>query len=113
MPVIAGTVSPSPQDVAAFLGRGDDSTVVALAAEHLPVVTAMVKAYTRGNGFDDTGAAADDLAAVIVSSTARLVMNPSHTVEENAGPFSVRPGVFNGWTLPELAILHTYRRRTA
>lgn len=101
-----------PDDVARFLGRPDDSTVFGLALEHLPVVTAMVRRYVRGVGFND-GEPDDDLAAVIVSATARAVANPSHTVTETVGDFSVRYGVFNGWTLPELAILHSYRRRTA
>ena len=48
-----------------------------------------------------------------MSSKARYVSNPSGTVMETMGPFSVRYGVFNGWTLPELAILHAYRRRAA
>lgn len=101
---------PTPADVAAFLGRPDDTTVVGLAGEHLPVVTQMVKAYTRDRGFtDDTPG--DDLAAVIVSATARLVGNPEHNVSVELGQFSIRPGVFNGWTLPELAILHRYRKR--
>ncbi len=100
-------------DVAAFLGRGDDATVVALAWQHLPVVTAMVRRYVRGVGFDASGEPDADLAAVIVSSTARAVSNPSHTVTEQIDDFSVRRGTFAGWTLPELAILHTYRRRTA
>ncbi|WP_379603661.1 hypothetical protein [Quadrisphaera sp. GCM10027208] len=105
---------PTAEDVAAFLGRAGDTTIVGLAGQHLPVVTAMVKAYTRDAGFDPaTGEPSDDLAAVIVSSTSRACMNPSHTVEENVGPFSVRYGTFAGWTLPELAILHRYRRRAA
>lgn len=103
-----------PADVTAFLGQGQDTTVLALAEVHLPIVTAMVRAYVRSDGFDPTtGEPADDLAAVIVSSTARLVTNPASTISETTGPFAVRPGVFNGWTLPELAILHTYRRRSA
>lgn len=101
-----------PADVAAFLGRSTDTTVVALAGEHLPIVTAMVRAYVQGAGFT-AGIPDDDLAAVIVSSTARYVMNPAGTIAETVGPFSVRYGVFNGWTLPELAIMHQYRRRSA
>lgn len=102
----------TPQDVADFLGRGDDARAVALAGEHLPVVTSMVRAYVRDRGFDETtGEPADDLAAVIVSSCARLLANPEHTVEQTTGPFSIRQGIFNGWTLPELAILHRYRKR--
>lgn len=103
----------TPADVAAFLGQGQDTTVLALAGKHLPVVTAMVRAYVHGVGFNATTGPADDLAAVIVSSCSRLVSNPSGTITETTGPFSVRYGVFNGWTLPELAILHTYRRRSA
>lgn len=102
---------PTAADVAAFLGRSGDAATVALATEHLPIVTQMVKAYTRDRGFDEAGDPGDDLAAVIVSSTARLVANPEHTMEQSTGPFSIRQGIFHGWTLPELAILHRYRKR--
>ena len=103
---------PAPLDVAAFLGRTGDAATVALATTHLPVVTAMVRAYVRGRGSTDAEPA-EDLALVIVTSTARLVVNPEHTIEQTTGPFSIRQAVFNGWTLPELAILHQYRRRAA
>jgi len=102
-----------PLDVARYLGKGDDTTVAALAEEHLPVVTTMVKRYVRGNGFDVAGNPDQDLAAVIVSATARAMSNPEHTVSQSVGAFQIRQGIFDGWTLPELAILHTYRRRTA
>lgn len=102
--------APIPTDVVAFLGRTGDATALALASEHLPIVTEMVKAYTRDRGFIN-GAPGDDLAAVIVSSTSRLVANPEHTIEQTTGPFSIRQGIFAGWTLPELAILHRYRKR--
>ncbi len=104
---------PLPEDVASFLGRGGDVTVLSLADQHLPIVTAFVRAYTRGNGFDETGDPGDDLAAVIVTATARLVNNPTNRGPSTAGPFSETPGVFNGFTLPELAVLHLYRRRSA
>lgn len=106
-------------DVFTFLGRepgepalGAGSLSVEQVTAQLGTVTAMVKAYVRGNGF--TGdVPATDLAAVIVSATARAVSNPAHAEHLAAGPFTVRPGSFNGWTLPELAILHGYRRRAA
>lgn len=106
---------PAPVDVTDFLGKDppalDDTHQI---SKHLDTVTAMVKAYTRGAGFDPgTGEPGDDLALVIVSSVARLVTNPSHTVSESVGPFAVRQAVFTGWTLPELAVLHRYRRRLA
>lgn len=102
---------PQPADVVRFLGRGGDD-VLALAREHLPVVTMFVRAYTRGNGFVDSEPL-EDLAAVIVSATARLIDNPTHARQMASGPFSTTPGVFNGFTLPEIAVLHQYRRRTA
>lgn len=102
---------PSASDVVAFLGRPGDAATLTLAGEHLPTVRAMVRAYVRGNGFDTSDVPSDDLAAVIVSSCARLVVNPSLTIEDTAGPYSVRHGTFSGWTLPELAVLHTYRKR--
>ena len=102
-----------PEDVAEFLGRGADNSLIDLAEVHLPVVTAFVRAYTRGNGFDQAGAPSNDLAAVITSATARLVLNPSNRGPGTVGPFSETPGVFNGFTLPELAVLHLYRRRSA
>ena len=70
----------------------------------------MVKAYTRDRGFVD-GEPGDDVSVVLVSSCARLVVIPEHTISQETGPFSIRQGIFQGWTLPELAILHRYRKR--
>lgn len=99
-----------PPDVADFLGQGDDTAVVALAGEHLPIVTAMVSAYTRGKGFT-AGEPADDLAAVIITSTARLVGNPTLARSVAIDDYSSNLGAFVGWTLPELAVLNRYRKR--
>lgn len=98
------------QDVADFLGQGDDTTVVALAGEHLPIVTEMVLAYTRGKGFN-AGVPTDGVAAVIITSTARLVRNPTLARSVAVDDFSSNLGAFIGWTLPELAVLHRYRKR--
>ena len=98
-----------PACVVAFLGRTGDATTLALAEAHQPIVVEMVKAYTRDLGFVD-GEPGDDLAAVIVSSCARLVVNPEHTISQETGPFSIRQGISQGWTLPEWAILHCYRK---
>lgn len=105
--------SPYPEDVADFLGRGGDPKVVSLAGTHLPIVTAFVRAYTRGNGFDPALGPNDDLAAVIVSATARLVTNPEQSQRVQVADYAESPAVLNGFTLPELAVLHRYRRRTA
>lgn len=102
------------QQVADFLGRGDDFALVTLAGAHVPVVSAMVKAYTRGAGFDPMLGTPDDaLVAVIVSCAARSVTNPEQARQVTVSDYSESPGLFAGWTLPELAILHTYRRRAA
>lgn len=100
-----------PQQLAAFLGVPTSESFEQQANVHLNMATSMVKAYVRGNGFDTSGKPEPDLAAVIVSCTARLLENPQHTRQEAAGPFSRTPGTFNGWTLPELAVLHRYRKR--
>lgn len=102
--------APTATDVADFLGQGADASVVALAGEHLPFVTATVRGYTRGAGFTTEGPA-DDLALVIVASAARLVTNPALAKSETVGAYSVTHGTFLGWTLPELAILNRYRKR--
>lgn len=109
---IANQPPATPEGVAAFLGRPGDPDVLSLAGEHLPLVASFVRAYTRGNGF--TGQqATDELCAVIVTATARLVNNPTGDTLQTAGPFTVRPGVFNGFTLLEQLVLNRYRTRAA
>ena len=53
-----------------------------------------------------------DLRAVIITATARLVTNPSQVARESVDGYEA-VGSFNGFSLPELAVLHRYRRRTA
>ncbi len=105
--------APSASDVAAFLGQGSDSSTLALAEQHLPVITAWVKAHTRGVGFDLFVGPDDALAAVIVSATARLTQNPSGLVSVSVDDGSVRKTVFEGFSLVERMILDNYRRKAA
>lgn len=95
------------QDVADFLGQGTDTTLVALAGEHVAVVTAMARAYTRGRGFDGTGNPNDEIGAVIVTASARMVANPEQ-VDSTVGATGVRGG-FKGWNLAETFVLNRYR----
>lgn len=102
---------PLVMDVRAFLGLpagegADDAQIQG----HIDSATLMVKSYVRGNGFD-IGGPADDLAAVIVSSAARSYRNPTLDKQQTVGAFAHSPGIFNGWTLPEIAVLHRYRAR--
>ncbi len=99
--------------VGTFLGRNDDPALTdALVEEHVPLVLAFVRAYTRDRGFPVAGTIPEDLAAVVITATARLVTNPAQLEREHAGEY-IAVGSFAGWTLPELAVLHRYRRRTA
>ena len=99
------TPLPTGRDVADFLGEPGS---VSLADEHVRVVTAMARGYTRGNGFG-VGSVADDIAAVIVTATARLLANPEQ-IEGAVGPIVTRGG-FTGWNLAETFVLNAYRRR--
>lgn len=81
------------------------------ARAHLHNVAMAVHAYTRGIGFSDTGTPSDEIEAVIISSAARSIQNPTHDRQRTVGPFTSSPGAFRGWTLAELAILNRYRKR--
>ena len=105
---------PLAQDVARFLGEETNSQLVSLAEQHVPIVTAFVRAYTRGNGFDVAGWPSDDLAAVIVTATARTISNPSQVVQSSSTPhFTTTYARWDGFNLMERAVLNLYRRRTA
>ena len=106
-------MTPVAEDVAAFLGTEATPAFAKKADSHLEVVSTMVWAYTRGNGFDEARRPNDVVAAVIVSATARLMSNPDLTRQQSVGQFQTTHGQFNGFTLPELAVLHLYRRRAA
>lgn len=99
------------QDIADFLGRGDDLELVALAGLHLPVVTTFVKAYTRGNGWGMDSWVRPDIEAVIKTATARLAINPQQARRVQIDDFSQTFATLDGFTLPELAVLNLYRRR--
>ncbi|MCV7302638.1 hypothetical protein H7J93_23725 [Mycobacterium barrassiae] len=96
------------QAVADFLGQGDDDTLVELASEHAAIMTALARSYTRGRGFAGADPA-EDIAAVIVTATARLVANPEQLASE-VGSVAIRGG-WQGWNLAEQIVLNRYRVR--
>lgn len=102
--------TPTGQTVADFLGAGDDTTLVSLASQHVAIVTAMARSYTRGNGFTE-GEPSVDIAAVITTATARMIANPEQ-VDTMVGSTSIRGG-FRGWSLAELFVLNAWRGRAA
>lgn len=100
------------QDVADFLGQGDNTELVALAGEHLVITTAMARSYTRNGGFDTMDREPnDDVAAVITTATARLIANPEQ-IDYSIGGTRIGRG-FQGWSLAETFVLNRYRRRSA
>lgn len=102
--------APTSADLAAFTGKelnADQATAV------IEVVTAMARSYTRGKGFTADGEPNDDVRAVILSGSARLLADTSQIMQsETMGPFSVqfRAG-FDGWTVAESYVLNRYRER--
>jgi hypothetical protein len=79
----------------------------------IPIVTAMAKSYTRGRGFDELGDPNEEVAAVIITATARLTANGRQLgVRDKVDNVEreYRTG-FNGWTLAEHAVLNRYRVR--
>lgn len=105
------TLAPTAASVAKYLRKGDDPQTVALAEQHLPIVLAFARAYTRDQGFDVAGVPNNALAAVVISATARLVNNPEQAERVTVGDYSETFATLNGWTLPELVTLNRYRRR--
>jgi hypothetical protein len=99
---------PTGYDVAAFLGAPDDIALAETAGQHVDIITAMARSYVRGNGFGD-GTVGADIAAVIVTATARLLANPEQ-IDQQVGPLAVRGG-FAGWNLAETLVLNAYRGR--
>lgn len=77
----------------------------------ISVVKAMVSAHTRGEGFTE-GEPNDELGAVILSASARLIANTAGLSNEAMGAFQIGYGRGDfGFTLPELMVLNRYRKR--
>lgn len=79
----------------------------------VPIITTMVKSYTRDRGFIGNVPNAE-LAAVITTAAARLAANGRQLATDfTAGAdysMSLRTA-FTGWTLAELSVLNRYRVR--
>ncbi|MFC9994669.1 hypothetical protein [Nocardia sp. NPDC127526] len=95
--------------MADFMGRPEAEP---LAAQAVPIIKAMAMAYTRGTGFE-AGEPNDEIAAVIVTASARMVANPGQIeTYSQAGQFTSRSGAgFKGWELAETFVLNRYRKR--
>lgn len=112
VPETPDTGTPLPVKVCRFLGLTPEGDALALAEQHTRVVTTFVHGYTRGRGF--TGRVPNmDLEDVIISATARYVVNPQQATRQQIGDQSILYASLEGFTLAEKAVLHRYRRRTA
>ena len=101
---------PLAKRVARNLGREGDTETIALAAEHVEIVMEYARGYTRGRGFNgDTPSRG--IAAVIVAAASKLTSNPEQVSSYQTGDYSERGAVLNGWTLNQLSVLNTYRKR--
>lgn len=98
--------------VAAYVGRRDDAVATETAEGQVPIVAEFVRGYTRGNGWQGYRPAAP-LRAVIVSATARLVLNPEQVRQYSSGDYSETGPLLTGFTLAERHVLDRYRRRWA
>ena len=98
-----------PANVVALCHEGD-----VIAELIVPLITSIVKSYTRGRGFDEDGEPNAEIAAVITTASARLFANPRQANEaKTTGPFMLdrRSRGFDGWTLAELFVLNRYRKQ--
>jgi hypothetical protein len=101
-------------DLFAFMGETFSGDDLARLTSVMSVVTAMVRSYTRGVGFDAEGNPEDDLKAVTMSATARMLKLPPPGIQsENMGPFMVQYSSQVGfsWTVAEQYVLDRYRVR--
>lgn len=100
------------QDVATFLQVPFDDTEWMIAIDSaLAAVKGLASGYTRGQGFQADPLLEDDLAAVVLTASARLVGNTEQAVRDQAGDVATVFTPFLGWSLVEQAVLNRYRKR--
>ena len=108
-----GTVSRqvTGQTVADYLARGTETEFVKQADLLVKEIELLARAYTWRRGWDPaTGHPSEEIGAVIVLATARLLANPEQ-IAYSVGSISQNGG-FKGWSLAELSVLNRYRQRS-
>jgi hypothetical protein len=93
-----------------YLGLCDNPTTAQLNQLNavLSIVAAQAKSYTRGVGWIGP-VPTDDICAVVISASARLLGNLSGLKAETMGALSVQYGPPFGWSLAERSVLDKYR----
>ena len=97
----------------AALKRPYSAEAAAELSVHYQMVRLFVMEYTRERGFTPAGRPKGSLMAVIVAGAIRLAMNPEQAAMYALDSITVRPAVFQGYTLAEQGVLHRYRKRSA
>ena len=100
---------PTGQEVADYLGQGDNDALVLLAEQHVSIISGMARIYCRGRGFYAEGVS-PELQQVILVATGRLVANPEQ-IQQWVGTIFIAEG-FKGWSLAEQVVLNQYRSRS-
>lgn len=89
----------------------EDAELVALADRQVQSTLTLAWVHTRGVGFHPSEPECTQaLWQVAVSAAARATVNPTEARRTEVGGFSVLHGE-TGWSLRELAVLNSFRRR--
>lgn len=101
--------APTAADLQMLLGSAVDAEQATAA---LSTVTALVSAWTRGGGFA-AGVPADDVRAVILTATCRLISNTTGLLYDQVeGPSQISyRSAFNGFTVAEQMALDSHKVR--
>lgn len=111
VPVAIPVPVPIGADLLKFVGWPITPDLLAQASQHVAIVTAVVRSYTRGRGFAVGGAVCDEaVSAVILSAGARSLDNPAQARRVEAGSYNAVPGSFAGFTLVETLLLNNFRK---
>ncbi len=99
--------APTVSSLAALMGRAVPEEQ---GAAVLAIVSALASSWTRGGGFT-AGVPADDIRAVILTASARLLSNATGLLyDEVEGPSQISyRSAFGGWTVAEQMCLDSHK----
>jgi hypothetical protein len=103
--------NPTGADVAAFLGRQDDTVFVGQCDNVASLVRDLAESYTRGLGFSDDNTVPSDLFAAVLSRAARTAVNPLAYTTESVDTSSVVDRFSGDWSTGERRVLNRYRAK--
>jgi hypothetical protein len=104
---------PTGTDIAAYLGRTQDSGFLEQARVAAQAAYEFARGYCRGRGFEDDEDLPGDLRMVVITAGARLATNPNMLRAEQAESYASNSGPDGFWAPMELVVLKRYRRTAA